>query len=80
METTITSERELEDPKKASTWMKQELPEEILHYLKVFNRCHFGQAHGECSNEELSELQQLLFKHCKAENYDQVVGTEITRK
>eukprot|EP00957_Ditylum_brightwellii_P207545 15353454-Ditylum_brightwellii.AAC.1 len=35
---------------------------------------------GECSNEELSELQQLLLKHCKAENYDQLVGMEITRK
>eukprot|EP00957_Ditylum_brightwellii_P080761 6142562-Ditylum_brightwellii.AAC.1 len=101
------SKCELEDPKKASTWRKLELPEEILHYLKVCYRRHFGQAHstpftipslsqyfdwaansavfelvlkGEYSNEEISELQQLFLKHCKAEHYDQLVGTEITQK
>eukprot|EP00957_Ditylum_brightwellii_P000385 29956-Ditylum_brightwellii.AAC.1 len=74
------SKCELEDPKKTSTWRKLELPEEILHYLKVHNRHHFGQAHGEYSNEEVSELQQLLLKNCKAENYDQLVRTKITRK
>eukprot|EP00957_Ditylum_brightwellii_P037127 2810204-Ditylum_brightwellii.AAC.1 len=46
METTITSKCELEDPKKVGTWKKLELPEEILPYLKVHNRHHFGQAHG----------------------------------
>eukprot|EP00957_Ditylum_brightwellii_P205649 15344794-Ditylum_brightwellii.AAC.1 len=34
MDTTITSKCKLEDPKKAITWRKLELPEEILHYLK----------------------------------------------
>eukprot|EP00957_Ditylum_brightwellii_P142267 10838314-Ditylum_brightwellii.AAC.1 len=107
MKTTITFKCKLEDLKKASTWRKLELLEESLHYLKVCNRHHFGQAHGnpftvpplsqyfdwaansamselvlkgEYSNEELIELQQLLLKHCKAENYDQSVGTDITRK
>eukprot|EP00957_Ditylum_brightwellii_P204735 15340626-Ditylum_brightwellii.AAC.1 len=37
---------ELEDPKKAQRWYTVDLPEEILHYLMVRNRCHFGQAKG----------------------------------
>eukprot|EP00957_Ditylum_brightwellii_P004765 362792-Ditylum_brightwellii.AAC.1 len=45
METTIMYKCKLEDPTKASIRRKLELPEEILHYLKVHNRRHFGQAH-----------------------------------
>eukprot|EP00957_Ditylum_brightwellii_P087793 6685840-Ditylum_brightwellii.AAC.1 len=43
IETTIMFQCELKDPKKASTWKKLELPEEILHYLKVSNRHRFEQ-------------------------------------
>eukprot|EP00957_Ditylum_brightwellii_P155937 11869904-Ditylum_brightwellii.AAC.1 len=67
------SECKLEDPKKASAWRKLEVPEDILHYLKLVLK-------DEYSNEELSELKQLLLKHCRAESYDQLVRTEITRK
>eukprot|EP00957_Ditylum_brightwellii_P099102 7547824-Ditylum_brightwellii.AAC.1 len=37
---------ELEDPKKAQQWYTVDLPEEVLHYLTIRNRCHFGQAKG----------------------------------
>eukprot|EP00957_Ditylum_brightwellii_P108877 8305754-Ditylum_brightwellii.AAC.1 len=43
---TITADCELKDPKKSETWRTIDLPEEILHYLTVHNRHHFGQAHG----------------------------------
>eukprot|EP00957_Ditylum_brightwellii_P155784 11860194-Ditylum_brightwellii.AAC.1 len=45
-DTTITADCKLEDPKKEETWHIINLPEEILHYLTVRNKCHFGQAHG----------------------------------
>eukprot|EP00957_Ditylum_brightwellii_P187526 14281095-Ditylum_brightwellii.AAC.1 len=34
----------LEDPTSATTWRLIELPKEILHYLTICNRHHFGQA------------------------------------
>eukprot|EP00957_Ditylum_brightwellii_P207280 15352273-Ditylum_brightwellii.AAC.1 len=37
---------ELEDPKKAQQWRTVNIPEEILHYLTIQNRCYFGQAKG----------------------------------
>eukprot|EP00957_Ditylum_brightwellii_P190184 14476837-Ditylum_brightwellii.AAC.1 len=33
--TIITPEMELEDPKKAQQWKTVDLPEEILHYLTI---------------------------------------------
>eukprot|EP00957_Ditylum_brightwellii_P082973 6308431-Ditylum_brightwellii.AAC.1 len=42
----ITPQHTLEDPKLATNWKFVELPEEILHYLTVRNRRHFGQAYG----------------------------------
>eukprot|EP00957_Ditylum_brightwellii_P130716 9971935-Ditylum_brightwellii.AAC.1 len=37
---------ELEDSKKSQKWKAVDLPEEILHYLTIQNRCHFGEAKG----------------------------------
>eukprot|EP00957_Ditylum_brightwellii_P126563 9645966-Ditylum_brightwellii.AAC.1 len=37
---------ELEDPKKAQQWRTVDVPEEILHYLTIWNRHHFGQVKG----------------------------------
>eukprot|EP00957_Ditylum_brightwellii_P106132 8096160-Ditylum_brightwellii.AAC.2 len=36
----------LEDSKKAKQWRIVDLPVEILHYLTIQNRHHFGQAKG----------------------------------
>eukprot|EP00957_Ditylum_brightwellii_P078837 5994927-Ditylum_brightwellii.AAC.1 len=44
-DTIITADCKLKDPKKAEAWCTIDLPEEILHYFTVRNRCHFGQAH-----------------------------------
>eukprot|EP00957_Ditylum_brightwellii_P019253 1451632-Ditylum_brightwellii.AAC.1 len=44
--TIITPEMELKDPKKAQQWRTVHLPEEILNYLTIRNRRHFGQAKG----------------------------------
>eukprot|EP00957_Ditylum_brightwellii_P036240 2745419-Ditylum_brightwellii.AAC.1 len=44
--TIITPEIELEDPKKAQQWRTVDPPEEILHYLTIQNQQHFGQAKG----------------------------------
>ena len=41
-DTTITADCKLKVPKKAETWCTIDLPEEILHYLTVRNRHHFG--------------------------------------
>eukprot|EP00957_Ditylum_brightwellii_P207438 15352980-Ditylum_brightwellii.AAC.1 len=38
--TIITPEMELEDPKKVQQWRTVNLPEEILHFLTVRNRLH----------------------------------------
>eukprot|EP00957_Ditylum_brightwellii_P006479 491297-Ditylum_brightwellii.AAC.1 len=37
---------ELEVPKKSQQWRTVDLPKEILHYLTIRNRGHFGQAKG----------------------------------
>eukprot|EP00957_Ditylum_brightwellii_P004106 311847-Ditylum_brightwellii.AAC.1 len=42
----ITPEMKLEYLKKAQQWRTVNLPEEILHYLTIQNRRHFGQAKG----------------------------------
>jgi hypothetical protein len=42
----ITSRTFLPDPKKASTWPTVDLPKDVLHYLLLQNRLHFGQAEG----------------------------------
>eukprot|EP00957_Ditylum_brightwellii_P187417 14273255-Ditylum_brightwellii.AAC.1 len=44
--TIITPEMKLEDPKKVQQWRAVDLPEEILHYLTIQNRCHFDPAKG----------------------------------
>eukprot|EP00957_Ditylum_brightwellii_P198513 15129436-Ditylum_brightwellii.AAC.1 len=36
----------LKDPKQAQSWHQVEQSEEIMHYLKVRNQCHFGQTQG----------------------------------
>eukprot|EP00957_Ditylum_brightwellii_P005293 403679-Ditylum_brightwellii.AAC.1 len=46
IDTIITPEYELEDPKKAHQWCTIDLPEEILHYLTIRNRHNIGQAKG----------------------------------
>jgi hypothetical protein len=42
----ITARTSLPDPKKASTWRTVDLPKDVLHYLLLRNRLHFGQAEG----------------------------------
>eukprot|EP00957_Ditylum_brightwellii_P169248 12881784-Ditylum_brightwellii.AAC.1 len=42
----ISPQMQLEDPKFAMTWRLFELPKEILYYLTICNRHHFGQAMG----------------------------------
>eukprot|EP00957_Ditylum_brightwellii_P130417 9948917-Ditylum_brightwellii.AAC.2 len=37
---------ELEDPKKVQQWRIVDLPEELLHYLTIWNQCHFSSAKG----------------------------------
>jgi hypothetical protein len=41
--TTVSS---LPDPKTATEWRTVDLPDEIVYYLLMRNRLHFGQAHG----------------------------------
>eukprot|EP00957_Ditylum_brightwellii_P208047 15355631-Ditylum_brightwellii.AAC.1 len=41
-DTDIPPQTKLEDPKSAMTWRLVELPKEILHYLIIQNRQHFG--------------------------------------
>jgi hypothetical protein len=38
--------RTLPDPKKATDWKTIDLPEEIVYYLLLRNRLHFGHTHG----------------------------------
>eukprot|EP00957_Ditylum_brightwellii_P092670 7056394-Ditylum_brightwellii.AAC.1 len=40
----IIPQHELEDPKSSTEWKMIDLPQEIVHYLKICNRQHFGQA------------------------------------
>eukprot|EP00957_Ditylum_brightwellii_P149069 11350747-Ditylum_brightwellii.AAC.1 len=42
----IDSVTHLDNPKEAEHWKIVEMPEEIATYLKLWNRLHFGQAHG----------------------------------
>eukprot|EP00957_Ditylum_brightwellii_P050896 3860126-Ditylum_brightwellii.AAC.1 len=37
---------DLEDPKSTTEWKTINLPQEIVHYLKLRNRRHFEQAQG----------------------------------
>eukprot|EP00957_Ditylum_brightwellii_P189709 14440728-Ditylum_brightwellii.AAC.1 len=37
---------DLEDPKSTPEWKTIDLPQEIVHYFKLRNRRHFGQAQG----------------------------------
>eukprot|EP00957_Ditylum_brightwellii_P194363 14802982-Ditylum_brightwellii.AAC.1 len=75
---------ELEDPQKAQQWSTVDLPEEILHYLTIQNRCYFGQAKGtpftgEFNSKELDEVQKLFIQHCKLELVDKVISTKIIK-
>eukprot|EP00957_Ditylum_brightwellii_P085604 6512074-Ditylum_brightwellii.AAC.1 len=42
----ISPQHDLEDPKLTTEWKTVDLPQELLHYLKIQHRRHFGQAHG----------------------------------
>lgn len=42
----ITTDLVLLDPKQATKWKTVDLPDEIVYYLLLQNRLHFGQAHG----------------------------------
>eukprot|EP00957_Ditylum_brightwellii_P091506 6968067-Ditylum_brightwellii.AAC.1 len=44
--TSISLQMQLEDPKSGTMWRLVELPKEILHYLTICNRRHFGQTMG----------------------------------
>eukprot|EP00957_Ditylum_brightwellii_P015469 1164211-Ditylum_brightwellii.AAC.1 len=46
MSTHIPSTRDLEYPKQTIEWKTIELPQEIVHYLNIWDRRHFGQAQG----------------------------------
>eukprot|EP00957_Ditylum_brightwellii_P131635 10039535-Ditylum_brightwellii.AAC.1 len=37
---------DIEDPKQTIEWKTIDLPQEIVHYLKMWSRRHFGQAQG----------------------------------
>eukprot|EP00957_Ditylum_brightwellii_P093913 7152182-Ditylum_brightwellii.AAC.1 len=37
---------DLKNPKKSKVWGLIETPHKIVHYLKIHNRLHFGQARG----------------------------------
>jgi hypothetical protein len=41
-----TQTTSLPDPKKATSWRTADLPQDVLHYLLLRNRLHFGQAEG----------------------------------
>eukprot|EP00957_Ditylum_brightwellii_P060752 4612799-Ditylum_brightwellii.AAC.1 len=46
MSTQILPNHALEDPKQTTEWKTIELPQEIVHYLKIWDRRYFGQAQG----------------------------------
>eukprot|EP00957_Ditylum_brightwellii_P016462 1237411-Ditylum_brightwellii.AAC.1 len=37
---------DLEDSKQTTEWKTIDLPQEIVHYLNIWNRRHFGQSQG----------------------------------
>eukprot|EP00957_Ditylum_brightwellii_P134486 10252557-Ditylum_brightwellii.AAC.1 len=39
-------DHDLEDPKSTTEWKMIDLPQEIVHYLKLCNQRHFGQTQG----------------------------------
>jgi hypothetical protein len=110
-EAEIANVSSLSDPKALSNdpanWRTVELPSEIMFYLRLRNRLHFGQAEGtpftvpplrelvdwesssktsdlilegDYLSEELTDIENLLIKHCKHTSPMDSITAEITEE
>ncbi len=97
----------LPNPKLATTWRTTEIPQDVLHYLRLRNRLHFGQAagtpltlppfstqldgaaststadlilEGDYTNDELTDIQELMINHCARQGPLDAIPAEITVK
>ena len=103
----ITSTTSLPNPKLTTTWRTTEIPQDVLHYLRLRNRLHFGQAEGtpltlppfstqldwaaststadlilegDYTNDELTDIQELMINHCARQGPLDAIPAEITVK